>query len=109
MASMTKIGKYSTTVRKTDTLLSVVLYNTEVVMADCEKIVLNNGGWKTTTTKTRMNQAANEFNLPYSVHQEKGGWYCTTWNMAKLEKARQVKFNTTVTIDRNSLEILSHD
>jgi len=42
----------------------------------CRRVTLNTGGWKSNTTKTRMNQFANEFcNSAFSVFQEKGNWY----------------------------------
>ena len=33
-------------------------------------VTLNSGGWLTVTTKTRMNQAANQFGLDFSVYQK---------------------------------------
>ena len=38
-------------------------------------IVLRTDGWKSVTTKRKMNQAANEFNLPFQVWQHKGQWW----------------------------------
>lgn len=39
-------------------------------------ITLRTGGWKTNTTKTRMNQFSHQFcNSMYSVYQEKGDWF----------------------------------
>lgn len=38
-------------------------------------ITLKTGGWKSATTKLRMNQASNQFNLGYYVFQKKGEWY----------------------------------
>jgi hypothetical protein len=39
---------------------------------------LNTGGYYSVTTKRKMNQAAGQFDLPYSVHQKKHRWYVTT-------------------------------
>jgi hypothetical protein len=40
---------------------------------------LNHGGWKTATTKMRINQFANEFcNGEFAVVQEKGEWFVLT-------------------------------
>ncbi len=47
---------------------------TPVVKFDDSKIVLNTGGWKSATTKTRMNQASNQFKLGYEVKQKGGAW-----------------------------------
>lgn len=38
-------------------------------------IVLNTGGWRTVTTKRRMNECASALNLPFRVWQEKTVWY----------------------------------
>ena len=41
----------------------------------CIIIRLNTGGYFTKTTKKRMNQFAEMFNLPYRVCQIKGDWF----------------------------------
>ena len=53
----------------------VTLHATPVVKFDPSQIILNTGGWFTATTRTRMNQASNQFNLGYGVYQNKGAWY----------------------------------
>lgn len=40
-----------------------------------DTVRLNSGGWRTVTTKRRMNQAADEFNLPYRVFQKDFEWF----------------------------------
>lgn len=53
-------------------------------------ILLDTGGYKTVTTKRRMNQAANEFGLPYHVFQQNHSWYLLvggeTFDMPKAVK-----------------------
>jgi len=75
MSQTQTVGSHKTTVCEKQGVLSVVYHNTEVVRADSDTITLNTGGWKTVTTKTRMNQAANQFDLDYSVFQKSGKWY----------------------------------
>lgn len=53
----------------------VQLHNTTVVKFDRDFITLNSGGWKTTTTKARMNQVSNEYGLGYRVFQKDHEWY----------------------------------
>lgn len=53
----------------------VWLYSTCIVQFNNDKIILNTGGYETSTTKNRMNQASEEFNLGFSVFQKKGIWY----------------------------------
>lgn len=55
--------------------ITVVYHNTRVVDVTPEHITLDTGGWKTATTKLRMNQASAQFNLGYSVYQQKGQWF----------------------------------
>lgn len=54
----------------------VVKYHaTEVVKFNSDKIILNTGGWQSKTTKTRMNETSRNYDLGYSVSQEKYKWY----------------------------------
>ena len=56
-------------------MTSVVYHNTAVVQFNNDKIILNSGGWDTRTTKTRMNQASNQYGLRFSVYQVDFAWY----------------------------------
>jgi hypothetical protein len=57
-------------------MVSVRYHATEVVRVDrgTGLVVLNSGGWRTPTTKTRMNQASRQFDLGYLVSQIQGEW-----------------------------------
>lgn len=74
MAQTGKIGSTATSVKKVGDNLTVKYHDTVVVNVTKDKIVLDTGGWKTNTTKTRMNQASNEYDLGYQVYQKKGHW-----------------------------------
>jgi len=65
-----------------DGIINVVYHNTVVISIDQKKlkITLNNGGWKTNTTKNRINQAAREYNLGFKIHQINYAWYVWTEN-----------------------------
>jgi hypothetical protein len=79
-----------------DGMTKVIYHGTPVVSFDAQKIVLNTGGYVTATTATRMNQAANQFNLGYYVSRRGGTMY------AKVQ-GQDVPFNgPTLTIDRAS-------
>lgn len=52
-------------------------HDTDVVSFNTEEIVLNNGGYITVTTRTRMNQASNQFGLGYHVSIKQGEMYVT--------------------------------
>jgi len=56
----------------------VQYHDTEVVRFSKNRIVLDSGGWRTSTTKARMNQAANQYDLPFQVFQKRHEWFVTT-------------------------------
>lgn len=55
--------------------IHVQLWHTVVVEFDNVEIRLNTGGWKTVTTKNRMNQTAHEYHLGYKVYQQNFEWF----------------------------------
>lgn len=79
MASMQRIGKTATSVRVelvSDCLSTHVRYHdTDVVIFSEDSIRLDSGGWRTATTKVRMNQTANAYGLGFQVYQAKGAWF----------------------------------
>jgi hypothetical protein len=75
MAQQYKIGTTATIVRTRDGKTEVTYHNTTVVSFDADKIILNCGGWWTSTTKNRMNQTSNQFDLGFRVSQKDFLWY----------------------------------
>jgi len=76
MAQTQRLGKGNTTVKGNAAGdLSVVFHSTEVVKKVNGVITLRNGGWRTATTRTRMNQASNQFGLGYTVTQKDYDWF----------------------------------
>lgn len=73
---------------------NVLYHDTIVVRFNAHVIVLNSGGWRTLTTKTRMNQTANQFALGFSVFQRAGEWFVT-------HNDKTVPFVDCMTIKRN--------
>lgn len=71
MAQTQKLGKTATSIFSEDGWTKVIYHSTIVVKWDDDQIILNTGGYHTVTTKTRMNQASNQFNLGYIVFQSK--------------------------------------
>lgn len=39
------------------------------------ELILHDAGWRTMTTKERLNGILNVFGLPYHIYQNKGEWY----------------------------------
>ena len=69
-----KVTPYNTKIHLSSNDSSVVFHTTTIVKWNSSEIVLNSGGWDTSTTKTRMNQVSNQFNLGYNVYQENFKW-----------------------------------
>ena len=75
MARQHQIGKVATSVFTEDGLIKVVYHSTVVVAFNDRLITLNTGGWRTATTKTRMNQTSSEFGLGYNIFQKNFKWF----------------------------------
>ena len=66
-----KIGSHKTSVINDDNQLLVAYHSTIVVkVVNDNYVILKSDGWLTNTTKTRMNQASNEYRLNYRVFQK---------------------------------------
>lgn len=83
MSQTHKLGKHATSVypitdKKGNLGTAVRYYSTVIVKVFNDRIELNSGGWRTATTKTRMNQAASQFGLDFIVTQRNFDWYVTT-------------------------------
>ena len=83
MGQIETVGKHRATVTQTvDNALVVTYHNTTVVRVTGSiggrTATLNSGGWQAHTTKTRMDQAANQFGFDYHVFQKDFAWYVDT-------------------------------
>ena len=82
--------KKATTVSK-DNGTTVKLYQTDIVkILSNGDIQLNSGGHKTATTKRRMNEVADEFELYFKVFAKGGVWYISTED--RLEPPQTFEF-----------------
>lgn len=70
-----QLSSYKTNIINKGDNLTVVYAATAIVKASPSKITLSTGGWKSMTTKKKMNQASHQFNLGYSVFQKAGDWF----------------------------------
>jgi len=77
MPSYSKVGSHKTSVKAdmSKGILRVTYHSTDVVSVTPKTIRLNTGGWKTATTRTRMNQASRQYSLGYTVYQKNYSWY----------------------------------
>ncbi len=78
MPQMYKLSNYATTVADHDGKTCVTYHSTCIVEWTNKTITLRSGGWETVTTKRKMNQAANQFNLGFQVFQKSYEWFVTT-------------------------------
>ena len=70
-----KLSDYKTTVHCEDGWYKVVYHSTIIVKWNSNEAVLNSGGWHTATTKKKMNQVANQFDLGFQVFQKDFEWF----------------------------------
>lgn len=76
-----EVGKVATSVFTDDDGYTKVVYHSTVVVRWNElEILLNSNGWRTATTKTRMNQAAKQFRLDFDVYQQDFEWFVDIGN-----------------------------
>lgn len=78
MANQRHIGTTATSIMVTNGRITVAYHQTIVVERVNGIITLDSGGWRTATTKTRMNQASNQYGLGFHVWQRDHKWYVTT-------------------------------
>jgi hypothetical protein len=85
--SGSRVSKKATSYRKTDEAIIFKLYGTDIVTVYPKKVVLNSGGYRTMTTKRRMNQISDELGLGYQVYSEKGEWVVVDklWQSGRAE------------------------
>lgn len=73
-----KTKKATSVYKDEDTGMYVCVYHdTPVVQWDEEKIILNSGGFRTVTTKRRMNEVSDHYNLGFDVTQHLYEWWVT--------------------------------
>ena len=78
MAQTQTIGTHKTTVLNKDNSIEVYYHNTLIVYVSGKYLTLNSGAygeWQTATTKLRMNQTSNQYNLGYRVFQKNYNWF----------------------------------
>ena len=89
----TGIGRVATSIRTENNITHVRFHDTDVVSFNPKTITLKSGGWRTNTTKKRMNQVSQEFNLGFNVVQEKFDWFV-------LSKGKKIPFKEGMIIRR---------
>ena len=75
MGQTQEVRGVATNISAEDGITTIRYHQTAVVKFTGKQVILDSGGWRTATTKTRMNQASNQFDLNYGVYQENGDWF----------------------------------
>jgi hypothetical protein len=73
--------------------IDVYFHGTRIVRIRPDKIFLQTGGWRTVTTKRRMNQTFERFGINAYIYQENFEWFCVFEN-------ETFKFEDFLTITR---------
>lgn len=94
MPHMNKLSNYRTTFQGDNNKGQVVYVNTTVVFWDENCIQLRSGGYETVTTKRKMNQTSNQFDLDFGVYQKDYEWFVDT------PKGETLPFFDGIIIDR---------
>ena len=93
------IGKAHTRIIEEGNGFTRVLYHiTPVVRFNGSTIILKHNGWKTATTKRRINQASCHFGLGVHVEQRQGRWYVNNREWPDDKDIRIHRKSETVTI-----------
>lgn len=95
MSRMNQLSTYKTMIFNKDNGKQVFYHKTCIVEYDFDKIKLHSGGWKSVTTKRKMNQASNQFGLGFGVYQKSGDWF------VNMPTGETVPFYDGITISRN--------
>ena len=78
MSQTQEVRGVATSIRSEGGFTHVRYHATDVVSFSDKEIILRTGGWFSVTTKLRMNQAANQFDLGFVVGSDKGEWKVST-------------------------------
>lgn len=73
-----RVSPYKTKIARDGEAVRVIYHSTMIVHAGPSFLRLDTGGWRTVTTKRKMNQAANQFGLGFTVFQRDHDWFFTT-------------------------------
>lgn len=85
----------NTSIRYESGMTIVRLHNTDIVKLGNRYIELNSGGYKTVTTKRRMNEVLQADDQPYHVYQEN---YC--WRVRNSLNGKSYSFTDGLTLPR---------
>ena len=87
------LNGYKTRVLTDEEKTRVFFHDTPVVTFDEKTIELDTGGWRTRSTKVRMNQVSQEFQLGFRVYQKKNDWFVEYRNETRPFTVEEITLN----------------
>lgn len=69
------MSETATTITHRDGFTVCTYHSTDVIAWDGKTLILDTGGWKTATTKRRMNDRMKEWGICGHVYQKDHEWY----------------------------------
>ena len=71
------VGKHQTSINwnYANSVLAFKYWYTDIVKVTATEVILDNGGWYTSTTKRRMNEIAEALGFDFRVYQKDYNWY----------------------------------
>jgi hypothetical protein len=100
MTQLNKVGTVATSVFSEDGYTKVVYHQTVVCKWNEQEIILDSGGWQTNTTKTRMNQASNQYALGFQVFQRDFDWFVAFYDEGYFNENAVIEFDDGMIIPR---------
>jgi len=72
-----QVGKHATTICEKDGIVEMIYHSTKIATYDRKNkiLTLDSGGYKTVTTKRRITEFANHYNLAIKLYQKGGSWF----------------------------------
>lgn len=93
MAQTSRLGTVATTVRTERDSTVIRYHSTDIVSFNAGTVRLCNNGYFTNTTRTRMNQASQQFRLGFEVYQKDWAWYVKLPNGVTVDFTDGMVFN----------------
>lgn len=100
MPSYKPIKGVHTTVTDRDNVVTVRYHNTIVFMLDRvnHRLTINDGGFRTFTTKKRLNQAFRYYKINVSVFQRNFDWYISYMDGLEVREVELVDQKTVIAL-----------
>ncbi len=100
MGQVKTVGTTATTISNDGEYTIVTYHATQVIKWNEKEIIINTGGYRTVTTKNRINQASNQYGLGIYVKQKNGFWFVSIRDSGYFGNQNVLMTSEKVLIDR---------